>query len=226
MPLGKLVPWEGNVRKTGAETGIDELAASIAAHGLINPLTVRPAAKGKFAVIAGQRRLLALKHLAKGGHFAKDAPVSCHLAGEERDAAEISLAENVVRVAMHPADQFEAWQRLTQGGADTAEIAARFGVTEATVRKRLALARVAPSIFALYRAGEIDLDLCSSVGSRREGPAEGSALQGRGHFGPGAGTCGSRPAAVTPRGRASSDRQEGSTRLMTRGGLDARPDMP
>jgi ParB family transcriptional regulator, chromosome partitioning protein len=108
VPLGKLVPWEGNARRTGAETGLDEIAASIAAHGLTNPLTVRPAAKGRFAVIAGQRRLLALKHLAKGGHFAKNEPISCHLAPEERDAAEISLAENVVRVAMHPADQLEA----------------------------------------------------------------------------------------------------------------------
>jgi hypothetical protein len=55
------VPREGDARRTGAATGINEFAASIAAHGLINPLTVRP-------------------------------------------AAEISLAENVVRVVMHPAD--------------------------------------------------------------------------------------------------------------------------
>src|SRR3954453_5018790 len=152
VPLGKLVPREGNARRTGAETGIDELAASIAAHGLLNPLTARPAAKGGFAVIAGQRRLLALRQLAK------DAPIACHLAPDDRDAAELSLAENLVWVAMHPADQFEAWQRLTRGGADIPGIAARFGVTEATVRKRLALARVSPAIFARYRAGEIDLE--------------------------------------------------------------------
>ena len=37
IPFNKLVLWKGNVRKTGAETGLDELAASIAAHGLLNP---------------------------------------------------------------------------------------------------------------------------------------------------------------------------------------------
>ena len=40
IPLTKLSVWEGNVRKTGIEAGLDELAASIAAHGLLNPLTV------------------------------------------------------------------------------------------------------------------------------------------------------------------------------------------
>ena len=66
IPFNKLVFWDGNVRKTGIESGLDELAASIAAHGLINPLLVRKAAKGRYAVIAGQRRFLALRRLGGG----------------------------------------------------------------------------------------------------------------------------------------------------------------
>ena len=86
IPLAKLFVWEGNVRKTGIESGLDELAASIAAHGLINPLLVRKAQKGRYAVIAGQRRLLALKRLAESGTLERNAPVSCALrAGDAED---------------------------------------------------------------------------------------------------------------------------------------------
>jgi ParB family chromosome partitioning protein len=158
VPLTKLVLWHGNVRKTGAETGLDELAASIAAHGLLNPLTVCRTAKGKYAVVAGQRRYLALKLLTKTGRLPKGAPVACHLADDAQDPAELSLAENVVRIAMHPADQFEAWRDLTDKGATPGDIAARFGVAESTVRKRMALARVSPRIFDHYRQGDLDLE--------------------------------------------------------------------
>jgi ParB family transcriptional regulator, chromosome partitioning protein len=57
IPLNKLVPSPANVRKTGALTGIEELAASIAAHGLLQNLQVRPGEKGKYEVVAGGRRL-------------------------------------------------------------------------------------------------------------------------------------------------------------------------
>jgi ParB family chromosome partitioning protein len=158
VPLTKLVLYDGNVRKTGAETGLDELAASIAAHGLLNPLTVCRTAKGKYAVVAGQRRYLALQRLTKAGQMPKGAPVACHLADDAHDPAELSLAENVVRIAMHPADQFEAWRDLTGKGATPGDIAARFGVAESTVRKRMALARVSPRIFDHYRQGDCDLE--------------------------------------------------------------------
>ncbi|MCJ2015890.1 ParB/RepB/Spo0J family partition protein [Methylobacterium sp. E-065] len=158
ISLVKLTQWSGNVRKTAVETGIDELAASIAAHGLINPLTICSAPKGKFVVVAGQRRLLALKKLAKDGTIPKTHPVACTMRDDDTDPAELSLAENVVRVAMHPADQFTAWSGLIENGATVDEVAARFGVAASTVRKRMALARVSPRIFALYREGEIELE--------------------------------------------------------------------
>ena len=59
IPLNKLIAWDGNVRKTDADSGLEELAASIAAHGLLQSLVVRKHGRGKFAVIAGRRRLLA-----------------------------------------------------------------------------------------------------------------------------------------------------------------------
>jgi ParB family chromosome partitioning protein len=159
IPFNTLVLWDGNVRKTGVETGLDELAASISTHGLLNPLLLRKAAKGRYAVVAGQRRYLAMQRLATAGTMDKAAPVSCNLRSDKQDDTELSLAENEVRVAMHPADQFDAWRDLIDRGANVPEIAARFGVAESTVRKRLALARVSPRLFALYQEGGISLEV-------------------------------------------------------------------
>lgn len=158
IPLNKLAPWSGNVRKTSVSDGIDELAASIAAHGLLQSLVVREAKRGKYSVVAGQRRLLAMRNLVEAGHIAKDYPVPCMLATDAVDATELSLAENVVRAPMHPADQFEAFKTLAEGGASPPEIAARFGLSETAVAQRLKLGRLSPAILAAYRAGEIDLE--------------------------------------------------------------------
>jgi ParB family chromosome partitioning protein len=64
-------------------------------------------------------------------------PVPCRVINGSTDAAEISLTENVVRAPMHPADQFDGFRELIDNGATPADIAARFGSTEAAVKKRL-----------------------------------------------------------------------------------------
>lgn len=158
IPLNKLTAWEGNVRKTASDAGIDELAASIAAHGLLQSLVVRKESRGKHAVVAGRRRLMALAVLAKDGRIEADMPVPCKVIDGDTDASEISLAENVMREAMHPADEFEAFRDLADKGLPAADIAARFGVTETVVAKRLKLANVSPLILKTYRKGDISLE--------------------------------------------------------------------
>ena len=160
IPLTRLFHSDANVRRTGKTEGINELAASIAAHGLRQNLNVLPRADGKgFEVVAGGRRLKALKQLARAGQLPKDAPIRCLVLAETDDAAEISLAENAVRTAMHPDDQFEAFRALIEDKAvPLEEVAARFGVTPAVVRQRLKLAKVSPQLRALYRKGEMTLD--------------------------------------------------------------------
>jgi ParB family chromosome partitioning protein len=74
------------------------------------------------------------------------------------NVTEIGLAENVMRIAMHPADRFEAFRDLIDKGSSAADIAARFGVTEALVEKRLRLGRVAPAILDAYRASSVWLE--------------------------------------------------------------------
>ncbi len=167
ISLAKLVPSPANARRTGAGLGIEALAASIQAHGLLQSLVVRPAldgegqATGKYEVAAGGRRLAALKLLAKRKRIGKGAAIPCRvLDGDGVDGTEASLAENVVRVDMHPADQFEAFARLHQDGAGLGieEVAARFGVSAHTVRQRLRLAVVSPALVQAYRDGALTLD--------------------------------------------------------------------
>ena len=155
IPLNKLVASPLNVRKTGGGT-IEDLAASIQAHGLLHNLVV--AKKGdKYHVIAGARRFAALRKLAKEKAIPKTFDVPCRVI-DAAGSTETSLAENVIRTAMHPADQFDAFRSLVDEGMGVEEIAARFGVTATTVRQRLKLANVTPRLFELYRADEINLD--------------------------------------------------------------------
>ena len=178
IPLSKLTAWDGNVRKTaGADTALAELAASIAAHGLLQSLVVRKGKKGKFAVVAGGRRLQALQQLAESGKIAADYAVPCQVIADDADATEISLAENAVREDMHPADEFEAFRDLGDKGMPAADIAARFGVTEAVVSKRLKLARVSPVIITAYRDGKLTLNRSWPLRSRDDHKAQEKLLK-------------------------------------------------
>ena len=156
ISLDKLTPSKANVRKTARTEGIEALAASIHAHGLLQNLTVQPAGD-KFEVLAGGRRLAALKLLVKEKKLEAGHPVPCQI-HEGEDATEISLAENTIRVQMHPADQFEAFKKLADEGMSVEDIAARFGLAPKTVMQRLKLAVVSPKLMAEYRAGKMDLE--------------------------------------------------------------------
>jgi ParB family transcriptional regulator, chromosome partitioning protein len=63
-----------------------------------------------------------------------------------------------MREQMHPADQFDAFKKLSDEGKGEEEIAARFGTTPRVVQQRLKLAVVSPKLIALYRKGEMTLD--------------------------------------------------------------------
>ena len=124
ISLKKLLAWNGNVRRTNPDKQIEELAASIAAVGLLQNLVVRQESRGKFTVVAGRRRLLALSQLAAAGTVKSTMPIPCRLLDPDAGLTEISLTENVVRESMNPADEFEAFQRLTDEGMCVADIAA------------------------------------------------------------------------------------------------------
>ena len=159
VPLSRLVlrPTGRNVRKT-PRMSIPELAASIHRVGLLQNLIVIPASDGEhYEVVAGGRRLAALKLLAKKHRIAKNWQVPC-LRVADGTARTASLTENVQREAMHPADQFEAFAALVAEGRPIEDIAADFSVTPLVVQRRLKLANVSPRLMADYRADAVTLD--------------------------------------------------------------------
>ena len=163
IDLSNLVPSPFNVRRHPTSQ-VEELAALIAAQGLLHNLVVTEqvvgrgkARKVKFAVAAGERRRRALLLLQQRGRLPKAHEVLCELVPPER-ALEVSLAENSCREAMHPADEFEAFKTLIDEGSGIEDVAARFGVSVLTVQRRLKLSAVSPKLLALYRQDGINLD--------------------------------------------------------------------
>ncbi|MEX7575493.1 ParB/RepB/Spo0J family partition protein [Pseudomonas aeruginosa] len=148
----------GSTRNGIEPQSIDALAASIARVGLLQNLTVILARDGEhYEVVAGGRRLAALKLLAKNRRLPKDWEVPCLLVADA-SARTVSLTENVQREAMHPADQFEAFAALVAEGRPIEDIAADFSVTPLVVQRRLKLANVSPRLLTDYRADAVALD--------------------------------------------------------------------
>ena len=167
IPLKDLALHPANVRAGSPETydadNIAHLAASIAALGLLHPLIVQRTDSG-FGVLAGGRRLAALKALAadkKQKRFGAKTKITCHiLPADCAITTAISLAENVTQAAMSPIDQFEAFARMMEvDGQSVATIAQIFGTTETAVKERLRYGLVHGEIRAAVRAKEISLDV-------------------------------------------------------------------
>ena len=155
IPFSQLVLSQKNVRRLKAGLSIEDLADDIYHRTLLQSLNVRPVVgedrqeTGMFEVPAGGRRFRALELLVKSKRMAKDQPVPC-VVREAGIAEEDSLAENVMRVGLHPLDQFRAFTALIDAGLSEDDIAARFFVSVSTVRQRLRLASVAPGLLEVY----------------------------------------------------------------------------
>jgi ParB family chromosome partitioning protein len=159
VPLAQLQARRSarNARKS-SRVSIPELAASIARIGLLQNLIVIASADGEqYEVVAGDRRLTAMKPLAKKRRLAADHEVPCLLVADA-SARTVSLAENLMREQMHPADQFEAFAALVKDGRPIEDIAADFGVSPLVVQRRLKLANVSRRLLADYRAGGVTLE--------------------------------------------------------------------
>jgi ParB family chromosome partitioning protein len=168
IPHAKLRLSESNVRKANGDTALEALAASIAEHGLLQPLIVSPSAGKKtlFDVHAGGRRWRSIGLLIDRGVLPKDYAIDVRLCENEDVAArEISLAENLIREAMTPADEARAYRDIIAEGTDAEAVARRFGVTVRHVQGRLRLADLAEPIFTALADGVITLDVAMAYGS-------------------------------------------------------------
>jgi len=179
VPLSQLLPRRSkrNARTT-SRMSIPELAASIARVGPLQNLVVILAADGEhYEVVAGDRRLTALKLLANKKRIPADYEVACLLV-PDASARTVSLAENLLREQMHPADQFEAFAALVKEGRPIEDIAADFGVTPLVVQRRLKLANVSPRLLADYRGGAVTLEQLMALTITDDHAAQESAFYG------------------------------------------------
>jgi ParB family transcriptional regulator, chromosome partitioning protein len=163
IPFNKLILSQANVRRIKAGISVEELAEDIARRGLLQGLSVRAvhdadgAETGMYEIPAGGRRYRALELLVKQKRMAKTQPVPC-VVRTEGLAEEDSLAENVQRVALHPLDQFRAFQTLRDKGLGEEDIAARYFVSVPVVKQRLKLAAVSPKLLDLYAEDAMTLE--------------------------------------------------------------------
>ena len=162
IPLNLLSLSPKNVR-TGPRKRIPELAANIAAQGLIQNLSVEELVDstgkhtGDYAVTAGGRRLEALLLLCREGKIRADHLIDCRVYAPG-EAIEVSTSENTQHEQMHPADEYVAFAKMSAAGRSPEDIGARFGVSAAVVTQRLKLGNVAPELMAEFREDEVRLD--------------------------------------------------------------------
>lgn len=169
IPLCKITLSDLNVRKTERDADIEALADDIAARGLKQNLVVIPSDDETFEVVAGGRRYQAMQLLVGRGAMTEDAPIPV-LVEDADQGIETSLAENLHRVAMNPADELDAYRTIIDGATGSeadrvAYCAKRFGKTVRHVEQRLHLARLAPAVLEDLRAGGITLDVAKAFAS-------------------------------------------------------------
>lgn len=146
-----------NSRDGQDEPALQELVKSIDAIGLITPLTVRKSSGNLYLVIDGHRRLEALRRLYGQNAEEYHVPVLVREV-DNADAVVLSLAANIVRLPLHPADQYKAFAKMLDEGLEREEIARRFNLDLKAVERVLALGKVIPAALSLYRDGQIDAE--------------------------------------------------------------------
>jgi len=149
LALGDIAP-ENNDRGHFADGALQELATSILAHGLAQPITVRPRTDGAFGwwIVAGERRWRA--HQLAGLDTIRAIVVDA----TDEEAAAIMLLENVNRVDLNPMEEAAAYQsRMDRFGYTVEALAAQTGKTAGVIKARLQLLTLAPRVQAVIAAG-------------------------------------------------------------------------
>jgi ParB family chromosome partitioning protein len=135
LPLRDIEPDKEQPRKDFAEEPLNELAASIAEHGVLQPITVRPCATtGGYKIIAGERRWRAarLAGLTEIPVIIKDVPESA--------AMELALVENLQREDLDPIEEAFGYKQLMERcGLTQDQVAKRLGKSRSTVANSLRL---------------------------------------------------------------------------------------
>ncbi|QXF12875.1 ParB/RepB/Spo0J family partition protein [Sphingopyxis terrae] len=157
IDLGNLSIAAANMRGKGKDPDVTDLLPSIRARGVLVPLLVRPnCSEGRFEIVAGRRRFTAVGAVAREGGAVRPIPCAILDEGDDADALEASMLENLARVQPDEVSQWEAFVALVKAGRSVEDVADSFGFEPRAVKRILALGNLLPRIRTLYRGGEID----------------------------------------------------------------------
>ena len=139
LPLDRIRESTTNPRQHFDD--LEELAASIRTHGVLQPILVRPLRKD-FELVVGARRLRAARLAGLSSVPAQVKPL------DDRSAREVQIIENLQRQDVHPLEEADGYKALLEStpSCTIEEIAAKVGKSKAYVYQRLSLTRLAPQV--------------------------------------------------------------------------------
>lgn len=141
VPITAIFPNPYQPRKTFDDAALEDLSASIAQYGVLQPLLVSPADDGRYMLIAGERRLRASKMAQL-----TEVPVIISEYTSQQ-IAEIALIENLQREDLHYLEEAEGYEKLMNQFHITQEaMAARVGKKQSTIANKLRLLRLSASV--------------------------------------------------------------------------------
>jgi len=138
-----------NDRQVFDRVALQELSESIRAHGLVQPITIRPLTDGQYEIVAGERRWLACKLLRW-----QEIPAIVRTLDDETASA-IMLAENIGRADLNPIEEANAYhRRMERFGWSASRVADVAGVSHDLVSRRLSLLCLVPEAQKLVASGQ------------------------------------------------------------------------
>lgn len=158
IPLGEIRPNPDNPRKHFDKTPLNELAESIKAHGVRQPILVRPHPDGTgFQLVVGERRWRASKLAGKSTVPGYVDEINDH------DALEIMVIENLQREDVHPLDEGLGYQALLKSGGTAETVAAKVGKSASYVYQRLKLCDLIAAAHSHFRSGFLTAAHCIDI---------------------------------------------------------------
>jgi ParB family chromosome partitioning protein len=152
LAIASIEPLPGQPRQRFDETALEELAASIAARGVIQPIIVRPRGEGKYQLVAGERRWRA----AQKARLHEIPAVVREL--DEREVMALALIENIQREDLNPVEEARAYHRLSEDeGLTQAEIAQMVEKSRSHVANLQRLLALPDDVLDLVEAGELSM---------------------------------------------------------------------
>lgn len=152
LSIASISPLPGNPRKHFDEAALDELAASIATRGVIQPIIVRPTGNGQFQLVAGERRWRAAQkaRLHEIPALVRDL--------DESEVMALALIENLQREDLNPVEEARAYQRLADDeGMTQVEIARMVEKSRSHVANIQRLLGLPEVVLDLVEAGKLSM---------------------------------------------------------------------